>query len=231
MAFVGQFQQSYFDTVVAWTPDVELAVEAVVVVDDLSRRWAAVMLDPYVQCWLCTAEAAHVVASAVDVEDRNWSHIGIGRCSAHRITADRTEGCNEVGNLVHGVVSEHTAHGEAPEIDAVAVNLVLRCHLVDDGLDEIDVTIAGGVPCLVDSVREDNDELGGVAHCFHAHIVVLEFAVLHPVGVLIVAVTEDEEWTVFTEVLRCIDVVRAAGAVNCDVVCLHGLHDSHEKDE
>ena len=97
---------------------------------------------------------------------------------------------------------------------------MLSRHLVYDGLDEVDVAVAPGVPCPVDSVGKDTDELGGVANGFHAHVVVLELVELHPVSILVIAVTENEQRTVLTKVLWHNDVVRAAGAVDGDVVGL-----------
>ena len=106
------------------------------------------------------------------------------------------ESSNDVGHLVDGVVGQHAAHRESTEIDAVAVNLVLCHHLLDDGLDEVDVAVAASVPRAINTIGEYDHELGGVAHGFHTHVVVLELAVLHPSGILVVAVTEDEQWTV-----------------------------------
>ena len=129
----------------------------------------------------------------MNMQDRNGAHIGISRGATHGITTDRTEGCDEVGNPVHGMIGQHAAHGEAAKIHTVTVNLVQRHHLLDDGLDEVDIAVATGFPGLTDTVGKDADELGGVADSLHAHLVVLELAVLHPVGILIVTVTEDEQ--------------------------------------
>ena len=129
------------------------------------------------------------------------------------------------------MIGEHAAHREASQIDTVPVYLMLRHHLVDNGLDEIDVAIAGSVPRLVDTIWKDHDKLGGVAYCFHAHILVLELIVLHPVGILIVTMTEDEQRTVLAKVLWSIDIIRAVGAVNGDVVGLHRYHSCHQQEK
>ena len=144
---------------------------------------------------------------------------------------DRAEGSNEVGNLVHSMVGEHAAHRESAKIDAVAVNLMLGHHLVDDCLDEVDVAITGSVPRFVDSIGEYNDKLGCITHFFHAHLVVLELAVLHPVGILIVAVTKDEQRAILAEILGCIDIVRTAGAIDGDVVGFHRQRSCHKHDK
>ena len=75
---------------------------------------------------------------------------------------------------------------------------MLRHHLFDNGLDEIDVAVARGVPGFVNTVWEDTNELGSVANSFHTHFFILELAVLHPSGILIIAVTEDKQRTVLT---------------------------------
>ena len=214
---VGQFQQPYLHTVVARSPDVELSpAEAVVAINGLGRCRTVVVVYPNVECRLHTAEGAGAIARAMDLHDGNRSHVGIGRSTAHGVAADGDEGGNEVGNLVHGVVGEHAAHGESAEIDAVAVNLVLCGHLVDKGLDEVDVAVAAGVPRLVDAIREDDDELGSVAHGLHADIVVFELIVDHPSGILAVAVAEDEQRAVLAQILRCIGNVGAVSAVDGD---------------
>ena len=123
------------------------------------------------------------------------------------LESDRRKGGNEVGNPVHGMVGKHATHRETTEIDAVAVNLVLCHHFLDDSLDEVDIAIARSVPRLVDTVGEDHDELGRVAYSLHTHVLVLKLAVLHPVCILVVAVTEDEQRTVLPKVFRSIDIV------------------------
>ena len=161
------------------------------------------------------------------MQDGYGTYTGIRCSAAHGIAADRAESGNEVGNFVHGMIGEHAAHGETSQIDAVAVYLVLSHHLVDNGFDEVDVTVAGNVPRLVDTVGEYHDKLGGVAHGFHANIIILELAVLHPVGILVVAVAEDKQRAILAEVAGCIDVVRTAGAVDGDVVGFHRGHSGH----
>ena len=205
--------------------------ETIVIARNLGRCGTAVMLDPYIQSRLYTTEGAHIVTSTMNMQNRYGAHVSIGCSTTHGIAADRTEGCNEVGNLVHGMVREHAAHRKTTEIDAVAVYLMLGHHLVDNGLDEIDVTVAGSVPRFVYTIWEYHDELGSVTHCFHAHIVVLELVVLHPVGILVVAVTENKQRAVLAEVLRCIDIVRTTGAVNGDVVGFHRNHSCHQQEE
>ena len=232
MSFIRQFQQLHFHAVVARSPGVHLCTaETVVVVHNLRCRGASIVLNPHIQCRLCSAEGTRLVARSMNVQDGNGAHVGIRRSTAHGITADGTEGCNQVGNLVHGVVRQHTSHREAAQVHAVAVNLVLRDHLVDNGLDEVDVAVATRVPCLVDAVREHHNELGRVANGLHAHVVVLELAVLYPVGILVVAVTEDEQRTVLAQVLGCIHVVRAAGSIHADVIGLCRHHSYNEQEE
>ena len=104
-------------------------------------------------------------------------------------------------------------------------------HPFDDGLDEVDVAVAASVPCAVDAIGKDADKLGGVAHGFHAYVVVLELAVLHPVGILVVAVAEDKQWTVVAEVFGHDDVIGTDGAVDGDVVGLGGRHSCHKQEE
>ena len=108
---------------------------------------------------------------------------------------------------------------------------MLRHHLFNNGFDEVDVTVTPGVPRPVDTIWEDADKLGSVAHGFHTHVIILELIVLHPSGILIIAVTEDEQRTVLTQVFRHNDIIRAAGAVNCDVVCRHRQQSSYQQEE
>ena len=194
MAFVGQLQQPDLDTVVTRAPGMHLgSTEAVVVIRDFCRCGTAVVLDPHVKRRLGTTEGASLVSRTMDMQDRYGTHVSIGRSATHGIAADRAEGRNKVGNSVHGVVRQHATHAEAAEIDAVTVNLVLRHHLVNNGLDEIDVAVAAGVPRLVDAIGKYTHELSRIAHGLHAHVVVLELAILHPAGILIVAVAENEQ--------------------------------------
>ena len=109
-------------------------------------RGTAVMPDPYVESWLGSAEGTHIVARSMDMEDGYWAHVGIGCSATHRIAADRAEGSNEVGDLVHGMISEHATHGKAAEVDTVAIYLMLGHHLVNNSLDKVDVAVARGVP-------------------------------------------------------------------------------------
>ena len=236
VAFARQLQKLHLDTVITWCPCMHLGIKAVVVVDGLGRRGTAVVAYPDVQGRLHAAEDAHVVARSVDVEDRQRTHAGVGRRSTHGIAADRHEGGNEVRNLVHGVVGEHTTHGEATEIDAVAVDLILGGHLVDERLDEVDVAVAANVPLVVDAIREEDDELGGVAHGLDTDLPlwvlrVAELGVQHVVGILSRAMTEDKQRAVLAQVFRCIDQVRPALSANRDVVGLHRRQSCYQQQE
>ena len=73
-----------------------------------------------------------------------------------------------------------------------------RHHPFDDSLDEIDVAVTTSVPCSVYTIGEHTDKLGSVTHGFHADIVILELAVLHPIGILVIAMAEDKQRTVLT---------------------------------
>ena len=73
---------------------------------------------------------------------------------------------------------------------------MLRHHLLDNGLDEVDIAVATCVPRPINAIGEDANKLGGVANGFHAHVIILELVELHPVGILIVSVTENEQRTV-----------------------------------
>ena len=70
---------------------------------------------------------------------------------------------------------------------------MLRHHLFNNSLDEIDVSIATNIPSPVNAIGEYTNKFSSVAHSFHAHFVILEFAVLHPIGILVVAMTEYEQ--------------------------------------
>ena len=122
------------------------AAEAIIIVGDLCRSGTTVMSDPYVEGRLRTTKGAGLVACAVDMQDGNGSYVSIGGSTTHRIATTGGKGCDEVGNLVHGVIGQHAAHGESAQIDAVTVNLMLCHHLVDDGFDKVNVAIATGVP-------------------------------------------------------------------------------------
>ena len=100
-----------------------------------------------------------------------------------------------------------------------------------DGFDEINVAVAGSVPCLVDTIGEYDDELGSVTYGLHTDLVILEFVVLHPIGVLVVAVTEDEQRTTLAQVLWRINIIRTVGTIHCDVVCLHWQQSCNEQEK
>ena len=167
----------------------------------LSRFRTAVVLDPDVQVLLHIREGHHIVARAVGVDDGYRSHIGTGRRSAHGIAADGSEGCDAVGDLVHGVIGEHATHRESRQIDASTVDVVFLHHLVDDGQHEVDVAVAGNVPAFADAFWEDGDELGRIGYR-------LDVEHTHLVGsVLIHAVTGYQQRTLGTQILGHIDLI------------------------
>ena len=140
-------------------------------------RRTVVALHPTVDKALYPIERHHIIGGTVGVDDGNGACTG-KRHTTHGITTDRGEGGNKVGNLCHGMVGEHTSHRETGEIDAVTVNLIVGHHLVDDGLHEVDISIATDIPCVIDTLWEDSDKLSSICHGLN-----LEHALL-VVGVL-----------------------------------------------
>ena len=219
VSLVLQFHKHHLYAVVAGSPGVAGdAGGTAVVLGHLGRGGTAVVVNPYVQVALDGSVGTHVVARAVGVDDGDGADTGIGRSTAHGVAADGGEGCYQVGNLVHGVVGEHAAHGEAGEVDTLAVYLVQLDHLVNEGLDEVDVTVAADVPHpggtvgIADAVGEHGDELRRVGHALngeHAFLVV---------GTLVGPVTGDEQWAVVTQVLGDIHDVFSLRIVDSDDV-------------
>ena len=108
---------------------------------------------------------------------------------------------------------------------------MLGHHLFDNRLDEVDVAIATSIPCPIYAIGEDDHELSRVTYGLHTHLFILELVVLHPVGILVVTVTEDEQRAVLAKVLGCIDIIRTVETAYSDVVCLHRQDSCCEQDE
>ena len=68
------------------------------------------------------------------------------------------------------MVGEHASHRETRQIDAVAVNLILLYHLINECQHKIYVAIARYVPCLIDAVWKNDDKLGRVSYGSHDHL-------------------------------------------------------------
>ena len=228
MAFTSEFKQSYLNAIIAWPPHMEFSVEIVVVTCYLCRCRASVVVYPHIQSWFCTAEITCTIVRTMNMQDWYRAYICICRCATHRIPAYRSKGCNKVRNLIHSMICEHTTHGETAEINTITVYLILCHHLFDDSLNEINVTIARSIPCPVNAIRKDHDELGCITNSLHTYLVVLELGILHPVGILIVAVAEDKQRTVLAKICWRIHIVRTVSTVNCYVVCLHWQNISHK---
>ena len=85
-------------------------IKSVVIALYLGRGRTAIMFDPHVQSRLCSTEGTDVITCSMNMQDGYRAHIGACRCATHGITADRTEGCYEIGNPVHGMIGQHTTH-------------------------------------------------------------------------------------------------------------------------
>ena len=58
-----------------------------------------------------------------------------------REAADTGEGCEDVAAHVGHCVGVHAAVGEAAAVDALTIDLIVLCQVVDDGLEEVGILV------------------------------------------------------------------------------------------
>ena len=82
-----------------------------------------------------------IISRAMDVHNRHmaWSH---RLTIIDRDTTHRTKGCNYSSQFGHTMISHHSAHGEARDIDAILVYLIFLLHRLHDGFDKLDIARA-----------------------------------------------------------------------------------------
>ena len=122
------------------------------------------------------------------------------------------------------MVGEHTAHREAAKIDAIAINIVLRRHLINNGFKEVDVTVSAYIPTSVDTIGEHYDKLGSIAHGLNTYFsfrmfTILKLRVYHIVRILVAAMTKDKQRPLLTQVLGSVDNIRPGLSPYSDIVC------------
>ena len=90
-----------------------------------------------------------------------WSH---RLTIIDRETTHRTKGCNYSSQFGHTMISHHSAHGEARDIDAILVYLIFLLHRLHDGFDKLDIARARDVPGIIFSLRINHQDLSRVCH-------------------------------------------------------------------
>ena len=147
--------------------------------------------------------------------DRYGAHVGISRCTAHRIAANGCKGGNQVGNHVHGMIGKHATHRETRQVDTVTVDIVFFDHFIDQGLDEINVAAATDIPALVDAVGKNGDKLRRIGNRFYnQHAFLIGSILIH-------AVTRNEQRTLGSKFLWNIDNIVTLDIVDCDFFSHH----------
>ena len=62
------------------------------------------------------------------------------------------------------MVAHHAAHRESRDIDTLLVDAVLVVHLVDNGLDKIEILVARNIPRFIFAIGEYNHKTARVCN-------------------------------------------------------------------
>ncbi len=212
MSLAGKFKQNDLHSVGAAAPFAVCGMPGSLIArNDRRSGIALVELYPYVKNTLNLIERAHIIARTMSMDDGNRTRSG-GSGSPHRITADRGKSRNLIGDVVHAVVSKHATHGKTRQIYTVAVDIVQFSHLVYKLQNEIDVGPAGYIPGLIDTIRENRNELLLIGKSFYSH---LPFLV---VGVLIHSMTGNKQRPIGRQVRRNVFKIVACFSANLYIV-------------
>ena len=144
-----EFQVLHVDAVFTRTPSVKrslvLAVRMIVL--DFRLRRALELVAVIFQVIFKTIIAHHVVAGSMSMENRYRT---LSRaCTHHQVARAGGKGRNLVGNLTHGMVRKHTAHGETRHVHALGVNLVVLGQLVDNLRNPFGILVTADIPGTV----------------------------------------------------------------------------------
>ena len=118
-----------------------------------------------------------IISRAMDVHDRHvaWSH---RLTIIDRNTTHRTKGSNHSSQFGHTVISHHTTHGEARDIDAILVYLIFLLHGFHDGFDEFHISRTRDIPEVTISLRIDHQDFSRIRHLVPMSLVHLIIGIL-----------------------------------------------------
>ena len=118
-----------------------------------------------------------IISRAMDVHNRHmaWSHRGT---IIHRNTTHRTKGSNNCSQFGHTVISHHTAHGKAREVDTVLIYMIFLLHGFHDGFDEFHISRTRDIPEVTISLRIDHQDFSRIRHLVPMSLVHLIIGIL-----------------------------------------------------
>jgi hypothetical protein len=118
----------------------------------------------------------HIISGSVNMHDRH--HAVSSRLLTDVHTAYWSEGGNLIAKRFQTVVTQPATHGEAREIDAVLVNMVLQLHILHDSLHKLHITHTAGIPHSVITQRIGNNKTLGISQRVPLRLILLKPRVL-----------------------------------------------------
>ena len=112
----------------------------------------------------------------MDMHDR---HLAVClRLLADIHTTYWSESSNLIAKSFQAVVTQPATHGEAREIDAVLIHIVLQLHILHDSLHKLDITSTAGIPHSVITQRIGNNKTLGISQLIPLRLLLLVLRVL-----------------------------------------------------
>ena len=118
----------------------------------------------------------HIICGSMNMHDR---HIAVSlRLLTDVHTAYWSESSNLIAKRFQAVVTQPATHGEAREIDAVFIHIVLQLHILHDSLHKLHITRTAGIPHSVITQRIGNNKTLGIGQRIPLRLFLLKLRVL-----------------------------------------------------